>query len=156
MRATVLTLALTFLAGPLNGQQPALCAEAARFLAEEAGMATKVDADTIDDWRTGKRLAGCRVTAAGLTRAGLANEAIRFFERVRAADWTRTPDPHDAPRESSMRFRKAGSDCLFNVYEGALLLTAAEREVSAARVPAVGETRYNVFVMCLPELPAKQ
>lgn len=139
----------------LQTQQVSLCAEAARFLLEELQLAVKTDPDTINDFRTGRKHAACRVTAAGLTTIGLADEAIRFYVRVRQAGWTRSPDPRDAPGESSLRFRKGGSDCLFHVYEGALLLTEAERQVSTARIPASGQSRYGVFVMCVPALPAK-
>ena len=149
-----ITLILALFSSRASGQQLAHCTEAARFLADTLGMAVQSDPDTIDDWRTAKRQPACRVTSAGLTTRSLAEEARRFYERVRQAGWSRTPDPHDAPREASLRFRNDGSDCLFNVYEGALLLTNAEREVSAARVPATGEQRYNVFVVCLPALPA--
>ena len=135
-------------------QQVRLCTDAERFLSGELQMAIKTEPDTVNDFRTGKKLAGCRVTAAGLTKIGLADEAIRFYERVRQAGWTRTPDPWDSPGESSLRFRKNGSDCLFNVYEGALLLTTAERAVSIARSPGPGESRYGVFVICVPVLPA--
>jgi hypothetical protein len=153
--ALAFTLCLSLFGLRLHAQQLRLCTEAERFLADELRMAVKTEPDAIDDWRTGERQAGCRVTAAGLTRIGLASEAIRFYERVRAAGWSRTPDPRDSPAESSLRFRKGGSDCLFNLYEGLLLLTDAERQVAAARVPAVGESRYGVFVICLPALPAR-
>jgi hypothetical protein len=138
--------------GPDSGQR-SHCTEAERFLVA-TGLAARTDPDTLDDWRTAKRHPACRVTAAGLTTLSLADEAQRFYDRVRQDGWTRTPDPRDAPRESSLRFRKAGSDCLFNVYEGALLLTEAEREVSSARAPSAGERRYNIFVVCLPAMPA--
>lgn len=139
----------------VDAQQVRLCAEAARFLTQELQLAAQTDADTISDFRTGRKHAGCRVTAAGLTTTPLAREAARFYDRVRKAGWERTPDPWDAPRESSLRFRKSGSDCLFNLYEGSLLLTEAERQVAAARVPAAGQLRYGVFVMCVPVMPAK-
>ena len=150
-----LTLLCSLVAARLEAQQARLCAEAGRFLSQEMQLAARTDADTINDFRTGRKHAGCRVTAAGLTATPLAHEAARFYEQVRKAGWTRTPDPWDAPRESSLRFRKSGSDCLFNLYEGALLLTEAEREVAAARVPTAGQSRYGVFVMCVPVMPAK-
>jgi hypothetical protein len=150
-----IALALSLLSLRLHGQQLAHCTEAERFLAEDRRMAVKTEPDTIDDWRTGTRQAGCRITAAGLTDIGLASEVSRFYQRLQESGWTRTPDPRDAPRESSVRFRKAGSDCLFNLYEGALLLTDAEREVSSARIPAAGQSRYGVFVFCMTALPSK-
>jgi hypothetical protein len=113
-------------------------------------MATVVEPDTLDDWRTGKRTAGCRVTAAGLTTRALPDEARVFFDRVRAAGWSRTPDPRDAPREASLRFRRADVDCLFSFYSGGLLGTEAELRVDDARVPKSGEGRYNLLVLCVP------
>ncbi len=132
------------------------CIAAARFLRDDRRMAAVVERDTIDDWRTGKRVAGCRITAAGSSDIGVAREAVRFYERLRAAEWTRTPDPADAPSEASMRFRKSGSDCLFNVNGLALLNTAAEATVSEAVQPRAGESRYYLFVMCMPAMPAMQ
>ncbi len=150
----VFAFLLSLFGARLQAQQLQLCAEAARFLSEQLELAVKTDPDTISDFRTARKHAACRVTAAGLTNIGLAREAVRFYERVREAGWLRTPDPWDSPRESSLRFRKDGSDCLFNLYEGALLLTEAERQVRAARVPAAGQSRYGVFAMCVPALPA--
>jgi tetratricopeptide (TPR) repeat protein len=130
------------------------CAEAARFLEEGRGMAIVTEPDTIDDWRTARRQPGCRVTASGLTEKSIADEAVHFYERVRSAGWTRTPDPRDAPGEASLRFRKNDSDCLFNVYQGLLLMTEAELKVSAAPVRSTGATRYGVLVMCIAAQPA--
>jgi hypothetical protein len=131
------------------------CTEAARFLGTERGMAIVTESDTIDDWRTDKRQPGCRVTSAGLTQNSLAEEAVRFYEHVRRDGWTRTPDPRDSPGESSLRFRKRERDCLFNVYGSALLGTDAERKVETATSPRPGESRYYVFVQCMPAQPAK-
>jgi hypothetical protein len=138
---------------PVVGQV-AHCDDAARFLTEDRKMVIVTEPDTLDDWRTGKRQPGCRVTASALTEIGIAAEATRFYERVRQAGWTRTPDPRDSPNEASIRFRKRDSDCLFNVYEGILLLTEAELKLSTATVPGPGKTRYGVFVMCMAALPA--
>jgi hypothetical protein len=132
------------------------CAAAAKFLRAERGMVAVVERDTIDDWRTGNKVAGCRVTAAGTTTTGVRAEAIRFYELLRAAGWTRTPDPRDAPNEASMRFRMAKSDCLFNVNAQALLMTDAEFTVTDAVVPKPGEARYHLFVMCMPAMAAKE
>ena len=126
------------------------CAEAARHLQAAQDMATIVEADTIDDWRLDRMVEGCRVTAAGLTRRSLRAEAAAFYDGLRGAGWTRTPDPQDAPNEASLRFRLDGSDCLFNVYEGGLLGTDAELSVDDLRVPASGQRRYNVLVLCTP------
>lgn len=130
------------------------CVAAAQFLREEQRMVATIDRDTIDDWRTHRRLVGCRVTAAGTTSAGVAYEAVRFYERLRAAKWTRTPDPRDAPNEASLRFRWAGSDCVFNVYGDARLGTDAEHRVNEALSPGPGETRYQALALCMPALPA--
>ena len=59
-------------------------------------MIAEVEADTIDDWRTRKRVAGCRITAAGGTEIGVAKEAVRFYELLRAAKWVRTPEPRES------------------------------------------------------------
>jgi hypothetical protein len=130
------------------------CAGAARFLREGRSMTAIVERDTIDDWRTGKLVPGCRVTAAGTTTLGVRAEAIRFYELLRAAGWARTPDPRDSPNEASMRFRREGSDCLFNVNAQALLMTDAEFTVTDAVTPKAGETRYHLFVMCTPAMAA--
>jgi hypothetical protein len=138
----------------LAAAQVSHCVEAARFLAEDRGMVIVTELDTINDWRTGKWQRGCRVTAAGLTETGIADEAVRFYDQVRRAGWTRTPDPRDSPGEASLRFRRDKTDCLFNVYESALLLTEAERKVSAATIPRIGTSRYHVFVFCMTAQPA--
>ena len=137
-----------------RGQDEERCIPAEQFLVEDLGMKAQIDADTIDDWRTQQHVPGCRVTAAGLTRLDMEAEAGRFYERLQAAGWTRTPDPRDAPAEASLRFRMGETDCLFNFYEGILLFTEAELEVSTAMVPGPGEARYNVLVMCKPAMDA--
>src|SRR5687767_12553296 len=99
-RAILLASALALVAAPsLAAGQVPHCSEAARFLGETRGMSIVTEPDTIDDWRTGKKQAGCRVTAAGRTQASIAEEAVRFYEHVRRAGWTRTPDPRDSPGE---------------------------------------------------------
>jgi len=142
----------------LTGQPPVsaqpLCADAAAFLRTDRQMAVVVEPDTIDDWRTRKRLTGCRITAAGGTVRGVQPEAVAFYERVRAVGWVRTPEPIDAPNEASLRFRMGKADCLYNVYGDAMLMTDAEDRVDEERPLAPGETRYHVYVMCLPALPA--
>jgi hypothetical protein len=150
-----IVLAIVCLALPVSlaARQVSHCVEAARFLEEDRRMVVVTEPDTIDDWRTGKRQPGCTVTAAGLVETDVATEAVRFYERLRQAGWTRTPEPRDSPGEASLRFRKQNSDCLFNVYEGTLLMTPAERKVIAATVPRAGRSRYGVFVMCMAALP---
>jgi|SRR5687767_13809754 len=154
-RAILLASALALAAVPsLAAGQVSHCSEAARFLREDRRMSILTEPDTIDDWRTGKKQPGCRVTAAAITQASIAEEAVRFYEHVRRAGWSRTPDPRDSPGESSLRFRMRESDCLFNLYENALLGTQAERTVGVAAEPRPGTSRYYVFVQCMTALPA--
>ena len=129
--------------------QEALCSDADRHLVGQ-GMVTVVELDTIDDWRTDRLVEGCRITAAGVTRRSLRTEARLFYDGLREAGWSRTPDPQDAPNEASLRFRFEGSDCLFNVYSGGLLGTDAELSVDDQAVPGPGELRYNLLVLCTP------
>lgn len=135
-----------------GAQEELHCREAHRFLVEDVGMAAVTDPDVFDDWRTDQQVPGCRVTAAGLTPNTPATESGLFYEKVRAAGWTRTPDPQDAPNESSLRFRKDGSDCLFNFYVVGMLGTEAEGIVSEERVPTPQLDRYYVLAMCMPEM----
>lgn len=135
-----------------EAQQEIHCREAHRFLVEDVGMAAVTEPDVWDDWRTDQEVPGCRVTAAGLTPNTLPTESRLFFEKVEAAGWTRTPDPQDAPNESSLRYRKDGSDCLFNFYGLGMLGTEAEGIVSDARVPTTEVDRYYVLAMCMPAM----
>jgi len=135
-----------------EAQEEIHCREAHRLLVEDVGMAAVTEPDTIDDWRTDQRVPGCRVTAAGLTPNTANTEVGLFYEAVRLAGWTRTPDPQDAPRESSLRFRKEGSDCLFNFYLMGMLGTEAEAIVSEARVPTPELDRYYVMALCMPAM----
>lgn len=160
----VIALLLLALTQPVGTVMPALgaqradtarCAQAGRFMRSLPAVVAILEPDSVDDWRTGRKLAGCRITAAGLTRIGPAGEAVRFYERVRQAGWVRTPDPRDAPNEASLRFRRDGSDCLFNVSAEGLLFTEAEARVIDRVVPGSGEQRYHVLVQCIPALPAR-
>ena len=135
-------------------QEEHRCRAAERFLVEQVGMTAIAGADTINDWRSRKIIPGCRITAAGLTARRLADETALFYERLRAAGWTRTPDPRDAPNEASLRFRLAGTDCLFNFYSGTTLATEAEIAVNNAVAPGRGQQRYNVLVLCIPAMDA--
>jgi hypothetical protein len=149
-------LALALLVAARGDAQPTqYCVEAHRFMTTDRRMAAEVERDTIDDWRTGQKVVGCRVTAAGLTKDGVKRAAELFYERLRASGWTRTPDPRDAPNEASLRYRKEGADCLFNVYRDGTLLTEAEGRVSEARVPGPGEERFGIFAMCMRAMPAR-
>jgi hypothetical protein len=126
------------------------CAAATRFLRTSLAMQAIVERDTIDDWRTRQRTVGCRVTAAGATRESVQRAAVVLYERLRAEGFVRTPDPFDSPNEASLRFRRDGADCLYNVNAEALLFTDAEATVNEQlRVPD-GARRYQVFVMCVP------
>ncbi len=131
------------------------CVAGAAFLRDTQHMVAILERDTIDDWRTKQRVNGCRITAAGATELTVQGEAVRFYERLRAAGWTRTPDPRDAPHEASLRFRMAQSDCLFNINAEALLGTRAETQVNRALKLSAGETRYQVLALCMPAMPAK-
>ncbi len=147
-----LLLALQLVAAPMDSTH---CVAAAAFLRGEPRMVAEISPDTVDDWRSGQRVATCTITAAGASDIGVNREAIRLYDRVRAAGWVRTPDPRDAPTEASLRFRHERSDCLFNINREAMLFTDAEERVNAALTVKPGETRYQVFVICLPVLPAK-
>lgn len=152
----MLSLAATLLASsPPAVADTTYCVAAAQFLRTSLHMPAIIDRDTIDDWRTGKKTPGCRVTAAGATDIGVNKEAVRFYERVRAAGWARTPDPIDAPNEAALRFRWEGSDCLFHVNREPLLSTMAEAKVNNALKLGPGETSYQIFVACVPAAPAK-
>lgn len=139
---------------PAPAQETGHCVEAQRHLEEVADMAAITDPDTIDDWRTGRMVPGCRVTAAGVTSLPERDLVVRFYDELRAAGWERTPDPADAPNEASLRFRKDGSDCLFNYYTDGMLFTDSEEEVDNAVIPVPGQQRYNFLVLCMPAMPA--
>lgn len=153
---SIVLLALLFLPGAgatvLHAQEELRCVEAERFLTQQLLMVTRVEPDTLDDWRTSQRLPGCRITAAGARRSSLAVAARVLYEKVRAEGWMRTPDPRDAPNESSLRFRIGETDCLFNVYQGILMGTDAELAVTGAVERRPGEELYHVVVWCLPAM----
>lgn len=135
--------------------QVELCTEAERFVREVIGMAAVSEPDTIDDWRTKAMVPGCRVTAAGATRRSESAEARDFFARIVDAGWSRTPDPRDAPNEASLRFRRAGADCLFSFYASSMSLnTDAEMMVSDAVPRRPGEDLFHFLVMCTPATAA--
>ena len=154
--AVLILLSVWYVAAvPGVAAQQDRCAPVTAFLNGEQQMVTRVDADTLHDWRTGMTLDACRVTAAGTRTRSLRVVARAFYERLLEAGWTRTPNPADAPNESSLRFRLGRTDCLFNVYTGILLGTPSEIEVSSAVVRDVGERVYNVLVQCVPAMPAR-
>jgi hypothetical protein len=129
------------------------CLDSGAFLEGHMGMATVVESDSISDWRSHRRVAGCRITAAGVTTRTAGAQAAYTFDVLREAGWTRTPNPRDAPNEASLRFRRGGSDCVFSFYTGGLLGTEAEGAVDEARVPGPGERRYNFVVLCMEASP---
>lgn len=137
-----------------GAQQVQRCEPVQRFLTEDFGMVAETERDTVDEWRTQKMLAGCRVTAAGGTQLGMADTAGLLYDRLFAAGWTRTPDPRDAPNESALRLRLDDTDCFFSVYSRIVIGTAAEMRVNRALMPGSGEARYNVLVQCVPAMAA--
>ncbi|MEP6766017.1 MAG: hypothetical protein ABJB66_17015 [Gemmatimonadaceae bacterium] len=154
MFATILSAILLSVGGTAK-PDTTLCMNAANFLRDDRHMIATIDTDTVDDWRTGKKTPGCRVTAAGGSTQTVPKEAVFFYDRVRALGWARTPDPRDAPTEASLRFRRDNADCLFNVNASALLNTDSEQRVNDALKLNERETRYQVFVMCVPAAAAK-
>ena len=126
-----------------------------RMLTEGLGMAAEVTADTVADWRTHLSLPGCRITAAGsIADASETEQAEAFFNSVRDAGWTRTPDPRDMPNESAIRFRLNDTDCFFNRYLGIMIGTPAEMRVNGVYQGRPGDDRFNVLVQCVEALPA--
>lgn len=144
-------VALNSAAAPVDSTH---CVAAAQFLRTERHMVAEIGADTLDDWRTRKRIITCRITAVGGTALGVQKEAVHFYEVLRAAKWVRTPDPRDSPNEGSLRFRWQQSDCLFNINREALLGTDAEQRVNDKLVLKPGEERYQMYVVCTPAMPA--
>jgi hypothetical protein len=137
------------------GAQTELCEGAERFLVETMGMIAVSEPDTIDDWRTKAMVPGCRVTAAFASRRTPADIVRDFYAVLDESDWSRTPDPRDAPNEASLRYRRDGADCLFNFYDASMSLnTEAEMYVSDAVHKGPGEDLYNFLVMCTPAMPA--
>lgn len=154
--ASAILSLVALLAGPAAARaQVDLCVEAERFVRDAMGMQALAEPDTIDDWRTQARVAGCRVTAAGAA-AGTSREVARgFFQALEASEWTRTPDPRDAPNEASLRYRRLGADCLFSYYDRMSALgTEAEFTVSDAVELAPGQQLFHVLILCVPAAPA--
>jgi len=126
------------------------CLPAERYLTEQLGMVAETGPDTMDDWRTDLKLPACRVTAAGSTSLPARDVAEGLYAGLFATGWTRSPDPQDAPEESSFRLRQGGSECLFSFYDNIALGTAAELRVTSALIIPPGEKRYNVLAQCTP------
>jgi hypothetical protein len=139
-----------------DAQDVKRCEPVQKFLTQDFGMVAETERDTMDDWRTHKKLPGCKVTAAGGTSTGMSDTAALLYDQLMAAGWTRTPDPADAPAESALRLRLAETDCFFSVYTMATMAigTETERRVTKAFVPNSQDARYNVFVQCVPAMPA--
>jgi hypothetical protein len=135
-------------AGPDLGR----CQHAERYLTEQFGMIAETGPDTLDDWRTDRLLPACRVTAAGSTSLAMRDVAEGLFAGLFETGWTRSPDPQDAPNESSFRLRQADTECLFSFYDNIALGTAAELRVTNALVIPPGEKRFNVLAQCTPPM----
>lgn len=144
-------LALAGCAGPSTAaslQNLERCDPAERYVVDRLGMVAETGPDTLDDWRTDRVLHGCRVTAAGATSLELRDVAEGLYAGLFAEGWQRTPDPQDAPAESSLRLRLGNTDCLFSLYDNIVIGTPAELRVSNALVLASGEKRYNLLAQC--------
>jgi hypothetical protein len=130
----------------------ARCQYAERYLTEQFGMIAETGPDTLDDWRTDRLLPACRVTAAGSSALAMGDVAQGLYEGLFATGWTRSPDPQDAPNESSFRLRQADTECLFSFYDNIVIGTPAEIRVSSALVISPGEKRFNVLAQCTPPM----
>jgi hypothetical protein len=104
-------------AGGVEASAPDLgrCQPAERYLTDQLGMVSETGPDTLDDWRTDRMLPACRVTAAGSTSLPMRDVSEGLYSGLFATGWTRSPDPQDAPDESSLRLRQGGSECLFSL-----------------------------------------
>lgn len=132
----------------------AYCTGARDYLTETLGYPALVEADSIQDWRTQQTFPGCRVYGAGSTSVDMKATAARFYEMILASGWVRTPDARDMPNEAAIRLRKDEMDCLYHVYSGPLLGTLMEIRVSGAVRLNPGDQRFNIFVQCMPAMPA--
>ena len=128
------------------------CQQAERYLIDQLGMVTETGPDTLDDWRTDRMLPACRVTAAGSTPLPIRDVAEGLYAGLFATGWVRSPDPQDAPAESSLRLRQGESECLFSLYDNIALGTPEELRVMNALVIPPGEKRYNVLAQCTPPM----
>ncbi len=151
-------LAILILAGcassgaEVGAQDLARCVPAERYLTESLGMVAETGPDMLDDWRTDRMLPGCRVTAAGSTALEMGDVAENLYAGLFATAWERTPDPQDAPNESSYRLRQGETDCLFSFYHNIVIGTPAEFRVMNTLVIPPGEKRYNVLAQCVPAM----
>ena len=134
------------------GPDLARCQAAERYLTEQIGMVAETGPDTLDDWRTDRLLPACRVTAAGSTSLAVHEVAEGIYAGLFATGWERSPDPQDAPNESSFRLRQGDAECLFSFYDNIALGTPAELRVVSALVIPPGEKRYNMLAQCTPPM----
>lgn len=130
------------------------CEAAERYLSGTLGMIAEIGPDTLDDWRTDRMVPACRVTAAGSTPLEMEDVAENLYAGLFATGWERTPDPQDAPAESSYRLRQGETDCLFSFYHNIALGTPEEFRVTSALVIPPGEKRFNVIAQCVPAMEA--
>jgi hypothetical protein len=130
------------------------CTGARDYLTERLGNPALVEPDSIQDWRTRQTFPGCRVYAAGATSVDMNLTAERFYEALLSSGWVRTPDARDMPNEAAIRLRREEMDCLYHVYNGPLLNTPLELEVSGAVRLNPGDRSYNILAQCMPAMPA--
>jgi hypothetical protein len=133
------------------------CAPLERVMRDDLAMIAETSPDSMDDWRTKMRLPACRVTAAGSAVTGAPGEENNiFYEALRIAGWSRTPDPNDRPQDAALRLRYEGADCFFTPYVGIRLFTEAEFRVNNTYKGEPNETRYNYLAVCVEALPAAE
>lgn len=138
------------------GQAPP-CDPLRRDLVDDFGMAVEAEPASINDARTGRMLAGCRITAAGGTSSTPAQTADLLYDQMTASGWARTPDPRDVPTQHILRLRRDGVDCLFGVYTSIApesIVSDAQRRVNRAFVPTGQDELFNVIATCVPALEA--
>ena len=161
---SLLPLSLAALAGAVIGcagsgretaaVQTGRCEPVHRFLTEGFAMVAETLPDTIDDWRTQKKVPGCRVIAAGGTAVGMERQTGLLYQQLQGAGWTRTPEPRDAPNEGALRMRLSETDCFFTPYSGIVIGDPAEMRVNGLYQHRSDEAHYNVLVQCMPAMEA--
>ncbi|MSR36335.1 MAG: hypothetical protein EXR95_06790 [Gemmatimonadetes bacterium] len=141
---------------PASGpENVARCEPLLKMMRETLEMAAEISPDTVNDWRTGRILPGCRVTAVGsMRRENPGEENEVFYYTLLGAGWERTPDPRDRPQEAAIMLRHEGADCFFTPYSGIRLATEAEFRINQAFTTRPGEFRYSFLARCVEALPA--